>query len=252
MSLVTDAIVLHAFDYLETSRILRLATRDGGVMSVIARGARRSTRRFGSAMDLFAEGTATIAHKPGRDLHALESFDVRAGHASLGEDLDRFMSAAMLAELVMRTMSESDHGAAFGALAHAMERLQSRVGEAARIEGLACAWGLVAALGFAPTTDSCARCHAELPLDDDAWYSAPSGGVVCDACHGIARAGRRLPATPRHHLAAWLAGREATPHDPLELRAHVRLLREFVQRHLTDDAELRAFTAWAERFPGRA
>ena len=56
--LVTEAIVLHAFDYLETSRIMRLLTREAGVQSVLARGARSSRRRFGGAMDLFAQGTA--------------------------------------------------------------------------------------------------------------------------------------------------------------------------------------------------
>ena len=56
--LATDAIVLHAFDYLESSRILRLVTREAGVRSALARGARRSRRRFGSALDLFAQGSA--------------------------------------------------------------------------------------------------------------------------------------------------------------------------------------------------
>ena len=46
MSLVvTDAIVLHAFDYLESSRILKLATREAGVRSVLARGARLPDER---------------------------------------------------------------------------------------------------------------------------------------------------------------------------------------------------------------
>ena len=59
MSLVaTEAIILHAFDYSETSRILRLATRDVGVISALARGARRSRTRFGTALDLFAQGPA--------------------------------------------------------------------------------------------------------------------------------------------------------------------------------------------------
>ena len=40
--LVTDAIVLHSADYLESSRIFRLATREAGVQSVLARGARSS------------------------------------------------------------------------------------------------------------------------------------------------------------------------------------------------------------------
>ena len=70
-ALRTDAVVLHMFDYLETSRILKLATREAGVQSVLARGARTSKKRFGSALGLFAEGQAQIQVNPGRELHTL-------------------------------------------------------------------------------------------------------------------------------------------------------------------------------------
>ena len=52
--LATEAIVLHAFDYLESSRIIRLLTREAGIQSTVARGARKSRGRYGSALDLFA------------------------------------------------------------------------------------------------------------------------------------------------------------------------------------------------------
>ena len=73
---VTEAVVLHTFDYLESSRIVRLATRELGVQSVLARGARRPRSRFGSSLDLFASGTAHFYLKPGRDLSTLGGFDV--------------------------------------------------------------------------------------------------------------------------------------------------------------------------------
>jgi recombinational DNA repair protein (RecF pathway) len=44
----TDAIVLHVQDYLESSRIVRLATRELGVQSVLARG--RDVLGAGSAL----------------------------------------------------------------------------------------------------------------------------------------------------------------------------------------------------------
>ena len=88
--LATPAIVLHAFDYLESSRILRLMTREGGVRSVLAKGARRSSRRFGSAVDLFAQGSAQLYVKPGRDLDTLSTFDVERSRPELAEDLGRF------------------------------------------------------------------------------------------------------------------------------------------------------------------
>ena len=55
---------------------LRLATREAGVQSAPARGARRPKSRYGTALDLFASGTAEIYVKPGRELHTLASFDV--------------------------------------------------------------------------------------------------------------------------------------------------------------------------------
>ena len=83
--LATDAVVLHAFDYLESSRILRLVTREGGVRSALAKGARRTSRRIGSAVDLFAQGSAQLYTKPGRDLDTLSAFDVTASmRASVG------------------------------------------------------------------------------------------------------------------------------------------------------------------------
>src|SRR5689334_5304785 len=92
-ALHTDAVVLHAFDYLETSRIFRLATREAGVLSVLARGARRPKSRYGTALDLFASGAADIYVKSGRDLHTLAGFEVNRSRAPLAADLERFMAA---------------------------------------------------------------------------------------------------------------------------------------------------------------
>src|SRR5690348_8433881 len=102
--LVTDAIVLHSFDYLESSRILRLLTREAGIRSVLARGARRSQRRFGggAALDLYAEGSAELHVKPGRELDTLGGFDLARARPQIAAHLDRFNGAAAVAELALR------------------------------------------------------------------------------------------------------------------------------------------------------
>src|SRR5215204_5138431 len=115
-SLRTDAVVLHMFDYLETSRILRIATREAGVQSVLARGARRSKSRYGTALDLFASGTAEIFIKPGRDLHTLASFDVTRSRGQLAGDLDRFTAASAIVELAMRFATSESHSELYDAL----------------------------------------------------------------------------------------------------------------------------------------
>jgi DNA repair protein RecO (recombination protein O) len=242
--LVTDAIVLHSFDYLESSRILRLLTRDAGVRSVLARGARRSQRRFGAALDLYAQGVAELHIKPGRDLDTLGGFDLNRARPQLAAHLERFNGAAAIAEMALRFAHAGADADLFDAVALALDNIAAASGTAARDATLAAAWRILAALGVAPTIDDCAECHSALPIDEPALFSHPAGGVVCARCRSLARNGRTLPPAARGALRTWLAGDPYDVSDALEARAHQRLLREFVHEHLADDKPLRALDAW--------
>jgi DNA repair protein RecO (recombination protein O) len=246
-SIVTDAIVLHALNYSESSRILRLATRDAGVQSVMARGARTSQRRFGTAVDLFAEGEVQYDARSGRDLHTLARFDVVRSRVALGSSLDRFEGASALAEVMLRVASDNDAPIpAFDALRDGLDLIVRS--EHATIATICSIWRLLATLGFSPALDSCMECDVAVRDDQDVVFNAEGGGVVCDACAGRIPT-RRLPASARLQLREWLqpAG-EMDLVLPLELpteRAHRRLLRAFVHAHLTDGRPLRAFDSWA-------
>jgi DNA repair protein RecO (recombination protein O) len=245
MQLATDAIVLHVFDYSETSRILRLATRDAGLQSVLARGARRPKSRFGSALDLFAQGVAQLHLREGRDLQTLSGFDVVRSRPALGADLGRFASASAIAELALRFGGADERQPSlFDAIAEALDAVAGAPPELASEAGLAGAWRLVAELGFAPSLNACSACHAPIADAADLPFSHTTGGVLCAACARLYPGGRSLPAQARASIARWS---EAGRVDALEVkaaRAHQRLLREFLQQHLTDGRHLRAFDAW--------
>jgi len=244
--LVTDAIVLHAFNYSETSRILRLATREAGVQSVLARGARRSQRRYGSALDLFAEGSAQISTKPGRDLHDLAGFDVARSRPALACDLGRFAGASAVAELMLRFARDDANAALYDALVAALDGIVAAAAGETRDAALAGAWRLVAELGFAPSLDVCGSCHAEVAAADAAMFSHPAGGVLCARCARVLPGSRTLPPAARDALRAWLAGERAPLAGSGEGRAHQRLLREFLREHLADGRTLRAFEMWEQ------
>jgi DNA repair protein RecO (recombination protein O) len=248
---VTDAVVLHAFSYLESSRVLRLATRAHGVQSVLAKGARRSQRRFGSALDLFAEGSAQYYAKPGRELHTLGAFDVTRSRMALGAELERFAAASALAELVLRFARDDDEPSWYPTLTAALDLVAGAPAGDAGAAGLVGAWRLVAALGFAPTVDACGNCHEPIAADRPARFSHPAGGALCEPCARLSRAGRLLPAEARAALRGWLADGDeqplgAHPLDAASVRAHQRLLREFLREHLADGRPLRAFEAWED------
>lgn len=244
MAIVTDAIVLHAFDYLESSRILKLVTREAGVRSVLARGARSSRKRFGSALDLFAEGVAELHTKTGRELDTLASFDVNRARPSVATHLERFAGASTIAELTLRFARDAADPGLFSAVSASLDEIGNAPPERAREATLAGAWRILAELGVAPTIDDCAECHTPVDAASPAMFSHPAGGTLCERCARLARSGRVLPVSARDALRAWLGKTPSPLLDVQEGHAHQRLLREFLREHLADDRPLRAFEAW--------
>lgn len=241
--IATEAIVLHAFNYLESSRIVRLATRDAGLVSVVARGARRPKSSLGS-LDLFTHGIAQISLRPNRDLHTLTGFDVARSRASLGNALPRFAAASMLTELVLRFGHEESGRDLFAPLAAGLDLLQNGDDRDVTDLALRAAWQLVGALGFTPTIDDCASCHAAIPADEPAVFDMRAGGVLCANCGATGSGRRTLPASARHAIRAWVSGEGCAANDVATRKAHRRLLREFLTEHLSDGRPLTAFDAW--------
>src|SRR4051812_17045165 len=171
MQIVTDAIVLHAFDYLESSRILRLVTREGGVRSVLARGARKSQKRFGAALDLYAQGTADLQTKPGRELDTLTAFDVARARHQLAADLARFAGASMIAELTLRFARDVADPGLFDAVESALDTIGSATSDRARDAALGGAWRILAEMGVGPSIDDCTECHAPIAPDQPVMFS---------------------------------------------------------------------------------
>ncbi len=239
----TAAIVLHSFDYRETSRIVRLATRESGVVSAIARGSRRPKSRFGQGLDLFTSGTAQLIMHPSRDLHTLAGFDASRSRPALAESLERFGAAAALSELCLRFGTEATAGV-HDALSDGLERLAVSADHEVAAATLATGWRIVAELGFAPSLDACAFCHREIAPDEDTRFANRAGGAICSSCRSLAPAARTLPAAPRNTLLGWLAGQEIPLSDLPTARAHQRLLREFLEEHLSDGRPFKAFQSW--------
>lgn len=240
--LVSEAIVLHAFDYLESSRIVRLVTRDAGMRSALAKGARKSRRRFGSGLDLFGQGTASFHTKPGRELDMLSGFEDVRSRTDLANDLERFAGAETIAEIALHFGRDGADAQLFDAIAGALDVLATSSAGAAREATLAGAWQIVGALGFGPAVTECAECGG--PLDESALFTHSAGGVLCARCAALSPGGRELPAGARSAIAGWMTGKRVTTLSETDARAHQRLLREFLGYHLHDGRALRAYDLW--------
>lgn len=200
-SLVTLAIVLRAVNYGEADRIVTLFGRDTGRLSALARGARKSQRRFAGGLSLCALGSAAVRERPGAELATLERFDATASHAALGSDVARMAHAAYAAELVGKLCAPRQaEPAVFDWLVEFLRLLDGDGASAERLRVFEI--GLLSGLGFGPMLDTCAACGGESfggrGASEVAFRWDPDrGGAVCVSC---ARGGRPLQAAVRAAL----------------------------------------------------
>ncbi len=241
----TPAIVLHTFKYGETSKIVRLSTRDFGVLSAIAKGASRPRSAFGAQLRVLSDGVAQLYMKPTRDLQTLASFEVAGDRSSLGRDLRRYAAAVALAELVLRFSPEEPDPAAYDRLVFELDRLAAASTPALDTVSLAALWSVVRTLGFSPSMDGCARDGRPLP-EGACGFSVLDGGFVCDQCAATVKTAR-LSADDRSTLERFVEGNdEGPPLSSKHAAAHRRLFGRFVHHHLADNRELKALTFWED------
>jgi len=249
MPLVTTPVtVLKTYEYSETSKILRLLTRDQGLCSVIAKGARRPKSRYGGLLEPFTDGIATFYTKEGRDLHTLSGFELVKERQALGRELVRYAGAGLLTEIALRFSSSDADWELFAQLGRGLDRLVEESGdvETAILEE---AWKLIVRLGFAPHIERCSVC-GDLPVPNQtAHFDLLGGGIVCERCRGEAKGVHLRSLTPevRDEMAALLAGAVGERGSLQTARAQRALLRDFIAYHLADHRPLNSFRFLDER-----
>src|SRR5882762_10145554 len=236
MSLVTTpALVLQTYRYSETSKVVRLATRDLGVHSAIAKGALRPKSRFGAGLELLSEGMAQLYFRETRELHTLGAFDLVNLRRDLAGDVGRFAGAAALAEVMLKMAPPAPLPGAYDTLTAARAM-----------------WRLVAVLGFEPSLTACVRDGAAIePGQAPVVFSVADGGVFCPRCLQAPsphQAPSRLPPQAYRDLLALNDPRVELPAlDSPHAAAHRRLVARFVRYHLAEAGSLSALDFWERR-----
>jgi DNA repair protein RecO (recombination protein O) len=243
----TPAIVLATLRYGDTSKIVRLATREQGIQSAMAKGALRPRSRYGAGLQVLSEGAAQYIAREGREMHTLTAFDVTHLRVGLAGQLDRYSAASAMSEVMLRLAPAAMHVESFDVMAHALAMLEAIPTEAVESYGLRALWQLVSSLGFAPALAACARDGAALPGTGAVRFSLTDGGTLCNAC-AHERATTELPREALADLAALLSPGEDLPFlDARHLAAHRRLLARWVRTHLAEAADLPAVESWQQR-----
>lgn len=249
MSLVTTpAVVLQTYRYSETSKVVRLATRELGVQSAIAKGALRPKSRFGAGLELLSEGMAQLYFRETRELHTLGAFDVVTLRRELAADVGRFAGATALAEVMLKMAPPAPLPAAYETLITALDALAAARADQADAAAVRGVWSLLAVLGFEPSLSTCVRDGTSIePGSEPVLFSVAEGGAFCPRCAPAQTAARLPPQAYRDLLALNDTRADLPVLDAAHGAAHRRLVARFVRYHLGEAGPLSALDFWERR-----
>ncbi len=178
----TRALLLKQVDTGESDRVVTLLTEDLGKVSAIARGARRSRKRFGAALALFVMAEAELRARSTSSLHVLTGYQALEIHAGIGRDIAAIAHASYATELV-EALCPTGHPdpelfelllEMYGVLAS-----EPATGERLRIFELR----LLTVAGLAPQLSVCVACGRDVFNEPERLgMDVGRGGVVCADC----------------------------------------------------------------------
>ncbi len=246
MIVTTEAVVLRAMKFRDTSKIVSLYTRQFGRLSVVAKGARGRTPRFGAALEPMSHVTAVLYHKERRELHLLSQCDLLNGFRRIADTMERMAAGLEVVELVGGvTHDEEANPALFDLLTATLGAIDHATNTPA-LALYSFEIRLAAILGFQTAFAHCLVCAR--PLEGTAvkggvsMFQPDRGGCLCSSCRESHPGGRRLgaaalevmqqledapdPAAALKIAVAPAAAAEVGETLSLYLRTHVEGLRD--------------------------
>ncbi|MBE9535991.1 MAG: DNA repair protein RecO [Proteobacteria bacterium] len=195
-SVITEALILRTNDYGESDRIVRFMSPGLGKVSGIAKGARKSIKRFGGCLEPFTLVSLTV--QPREGLSLIKEGAAAKGYKGIKNDLERFAYGSYLLDLTNNIVADDlddESEKVFFLLKNALALLEAsdKPEEVVREYEVR----LLGITGYMPSFLNCLSCGdpVDRPMDEagqggpvEAVFSPGDGGVFCRNC-GSEKAG---------------------------------------------------------------
>lgn len=183
----TPALLLRRINYGDHDLIINLFTLDRGKVTVIAKAAKKSVKRFGGILEMFSVLEAVINPGRGKGLPVLQEAALVQPFASIRSDVVKTAYASYWAELVNTWMEEYERqDLIFKLLAYVLDALDKGT---ARTRALSILFQIrfMALSGLAPNLSRCCRCGLAVArvVSRELYFSMAGGG----SCAGRAALG---------------------------------------------------------------
>jgi len=183
-SFSTPAIMLRRIDYNDYDLIINFFTLAGGKISVIAKSAKKSTKRFSGILELFS--VLDIVYTSGRrkGLPILKEAALKQPFSKIRTDIKKTAYASYWAELINVWMEEGERQIQLYYLFyHVLDELNiGRISE----EALSILFQMrfMIMSGLSPNLIHCSMCKIEIEgmKKNRIMFDLAKGGIVCERC----------------------------------------------------------------------
>jgi DNA repair protein RecO (recombination protein O) len=183
--LSSPAIVLRAVEHGDHDKIVTFFTLKQGKISLIAKGAKKSIRRFAGILELFSVLNLVWAHSRGRGLPILQEASVAHPFERIRTDIAKTAYASYWCELVYHWMEQGQkHVSVYELLEYTLDKLNAGDLSEGTLH-LALQLRFMVLNGFRPGFEHCSTCH--MPLEQcgspAVAFDAMRGGILCPKCY---------------------------------------------------------------------
>ena len=177
----TEAIVLSSIDYGESDKIVTFYTLEFGKIKGIAKGAKRSKKRFVNNLEPFSYINLLFFQKQGRELVILEQAEIMRRFDLLTLDIDRLAFGSYCLELLNEmTLEGQQNQGAFELLLKFLIMLDG--GTHIRTIVMFFEMRLLSILGYCPHLDICVVCKKAPTSNNKIFFSSARSGILCSTC----------------------------------------------------------------------
>lgn len=199
------AYILRVWDMGESDLLVSFLEEHRGKRRGVARGARKSRKRFGGLLVPLGLVQLEYTERPGRSLVRLDGCSLIHYHAAVSEHLGKLLAACCMREALERVLPEEQGGDDFFPLLHRMLGCLDR-DRSAGFHLWVFLLHALALLGLKPQLDRCIHCRRPLTPAGLFGFSVPLGGPVCGACIGRGTSTHRAHADSLRLMRQWLEG----------------------------------------------
>jgi len=177
----TTGYVLHCINYGESDLIVTFFTSDFGKLKGIAKGAKRSKKRFANAFEPFSLTNIIFSRKSRDALAFIELCEVIDHYDAIRLDLEKTLTASYFIDLIDHFSPEGKKNENLFKLLQSFLSLLNREKESDALLRFF-EMRLLTATGFEPTLDHCIACKTPVINGGTYYFSAAEGGIKCAGC----------------------------------------------------------------------